>query len=317
MSGITYFFVNKIRIISIYFLWLLNIKFKCENIIENPKKIYNSDGSNFYIPNKIWIYWDSRDMPSIVKLCIEKIKRNNPNYDVVLLNNLNCHNFVLGLDNYCFPTIQHKSDYIRLYLLKEYGGVWMDASILNFKSIDFLVKETLHHKAGFFAFFNEMRTKNCKFPIIENWFLISIKNHPFVVDWFNEYIYALSISPEKYIGEINDVDYFHKICKEESIYLFNYLCAQTVLRKYNGDYLFWSCDDTAFFYHLTGSWRYMFFKVKTFHYTNIIKTLTLYKKPEKLPLMIKLVEGDRYHLNQVLEKKRYREDSLFDIFLKL
>lgn len=312
LEKINYFFINKFRIISLFILWLLPFKFKGVEPILNPKLIKNlGDESKKIIPKKIWMYWEGSSS-EVLNLSINQIIKLNNNFDFFLLDEKNVNLYVDGIEKFKFPTVQHKSDYIRLYLLNKHGGVWCDASIIFFGKIDSFIN-MLEEKIGFFAFFNEYRSNNKNKPIIENWFLIASKGHPFIKKWLEEYIYALQIGNVDYIKKIsNNAELFQRIGKDEREYLFNYVCAQRVLQDFENDYLFLSCDETAFHFNLVGGWRYKFFKKKSFHYTNIIRSLCLYKRPENLPMLIKLVAGDRDHLNFYLEKKIFKKDTLID-----
>ncbi|MTD10592.1 hypothetical protein GIX10_03875 [Acinetobacter sp. YIM 103518] len=311
-----YSVLNKFRIILLYIFIFLKLEIKCLEPKRSPRKIIKKGFNKVEIPKIVWMYWHEKEMPKLILMCVNRIREINPNYTVILLNDENIENFVDGLNDFVFPEIQHKSDYIRLYLLKKYGGVWMDASILNFSSIDVFIKELEDNYAGFFLFFNEKRTVDSAYPIVENWFIASEKNNTFVCSWFDEFKFALNIKPNNYIKKISNERVFHNIDVDERLYLFSYLCAQVALRKYDGSYVLWSCDDTAFYYHLTGSFRYLLYKKETFHYTNIIKTLALYKRPNRLPVLIKLVSGDYKHLEKVIEKKYYRKNSMLGICIR-
>lgn len=319
MNKISYSLINKFRILSLIILGIFNVRLLAKEPNEHPSKIIKSGEDFGIIPKKIWLFWHDDNLPTIVKECVDKILKLNGDFEIVLLNDYTVRGYVLDIDKYDFPEIQHKADYIRLYLLSNYGGIWMDASIMCFKQIDVFLKELNLYKADFFAFFNEKRTKDINFPIIENWFLISNKGNIFISHWMEEYKKSLEMGVSNYLVDMkkSNIECFHNISIGESYYLFNYICAQKVLREYKGDYVFWSCDDTAFYYHMTGSWRYLLFGVKTFHYTNLIKTLTLFKKPKKNPILIKLVAGDRHHINILLEKRRFKRNSLLDEFVKL
>ncbi|WFP96568.1 capsular polysaccharide synthesis protein [Acinetobacter sp. ANC 7201] len=308
--------INKFRIITLYFFIFLKFNIQSLEPNENPKKEIKKGLKNTEIPKKIWVYWHEKKLPKVIEICVERIKRLNPDYEFFLLNDGNLNDFVEGLNDFEFLKVQHKSDYIRLFLLENYGGVWMDASILTFSSIDVFTKALEENHAGFFAFFNEKRTTDFEYPIIESWFVAAEKNNTFIHSWFNDFKYALKIGPEIYINSIYDKDVFHNIDTDERVYLIVYICAQVALRKYDGSYVLWSCDDTAFYYHLTGSFRYLLYKKETFHYTNIIKTLALYKRPNRLPVLIKLVSGDYKHLEKVIEKKYYRKNSMLGICIR-
>lgn len=100
-----------------------------ENKIENPKSVQS---------NKVWIFWGQGiDMaPLIVQACVRSIRNNLSNKEIILLN----------LDNYReyikFPeyieekfkkgkiSYAHFADLIRIELLTQYGGIWLDATVL-------------------------------------------------------------------------------------------------------------------------------------------------------------------------------------------
>ncbi|MDH0970464.1 capsular polysaccharide synthesis protein [Acinetobacter johnsonii] len=316
-----YSLINKFRIFLLILLRASNVELKNEEPICNPKKIINKGRESILIPKNIWFYWGGElEKPNIVDICINKVCRLNPSFTVILLTDININQYVSDIEDFIefFPKIQHKSDYIRLAILYKYGGIWLDASILTYQNLDIFIEDMFRNKTDFFAFYNDIRTRDFRYPIIENWFLISSKGNKFIESWLIEYKYALKIGNSKYVEEVKskNPEVFHNIKKDQK-YLFNYICAQVVLRDYQGSYIFWSCNETAFYYHLTGSWRYMLFGIKTFHYANIVKTLTIFKKPKKNPIMIKLVAGDRYQINILLEKNKYKKDTLLDEFLNL
>lgn len=317
LNAFFYSICNKLNIISIALIYILNIRLKNKeplNIFK--KKIKNNQVKPLIcIPKIIWIYWHDENYPLIVQYAIKKIIQLNPDFRVNMLTDKNLGDFIsIDINSYHFPKIQHRSDFIRLYLLKEYGGFWLDASILTFSGVDVFLEEMQKNNSDLFAFYNEDSTVDINFPIIENWFLIATKGNQFISDWFVEFEYALKLGVKRYLATV-DNKFFQNIEKKNQAYLFNYICAQKALHQYKGNYTFWSCDDTAFYYHITGAWRYFFFKKKIFHYTNIVKTVMIFRKPKTNPLIIKLVAGDRQHVNFLLEKNKYKKDTLIDEFL--
>lgn len=93
--------------------------------------------------NKIWIFWwqGNKHMPELVKICIESINRNISNKEIILLSKENISNYI-KLPQYILEKFEtgkigtaHFSDIIRVGLLKEYGGTWIDATIYLSKKI--------------------------------------------------------------------------------------------------------------------------------------------------------------------------------------
>lgn len=73
--------------------------------------------------------------PELVKICVNSIKKHNCWYEVVLLNKNNYKDYV-QFPEYIIKkveekkiTITHLSDIMRMALLKEYWGIWVDATM--------------------------------------------------------------------------------------------------------------------------------------------------------------------------------------------
>ena len=87
--------------------------------------------------NKIWTCWFQGldEAPIIVKKCVESVRINNPDKEVVVITSNNLHDYVR------FPeyieekwkrgiiTHTHMTDLLRLELLIKYGGTWIDATV--------------------------------------------------------------------------------------------------------------------------------------------------------------------------------------------
>lgn len=90
------------------------------------------------IPKKIWICWfqGEENAPDIVKMCIASIRRNLSEYDINVVTENNIKKFVnfpkYIIEKYRngYITKTHYSDLIRLELLEQYGGIWIDATVL-------------------------------------------------------------------------------------------------------------------------------------------------------------------------------------------
>lgn len=88
----------------------------------------------------IWQYWgqgwNSESLPEIVKICTRSVQMNKGDYEVIYLDDKNVGEYI------DFPQFVHEkrnnhgfrhaffADLLRLALLKCYGGVWTDATIL-------------------------------------------------------------------------------------------------------------------------------------------------------------------------------------------
>ena len=109
-------------------------------------KKYNSewDGRVEKQPNApVWVFWwqGESNMPEILKVCQKSRKVFLSEHPVILLTKDNIKKFVC-LDNLIWQKfdagelrIQHLADIIRVNLLRDYGGLWLDASVFCMKLI--------------------------------------------------------------------------------------------------------------------------------------------------------------------------------------
>ena len=87
--------------------------------------------------NCIWqLWWQGEEqMPDIVRICTDSIRRRNPDRAYILLTGKNLDDYIelpefirkKHADGIISTTLM--SDIIRLYLLTEYGGTWIDATV--------------------------------------------------------------------------------------------------------------------------------------------------------------------------------------------
>lgn len=146
--------------------------------------------NNQAIPKKIWTFWDSADtVPEFVKLCMESWKKYNPEYELHMLHKNTLSKFIDIPDNIqSHPnfndTRSRFADLVRLYLLEKHGGIWIDASCLMYQPFD----EWLPFDAGYFSYTYNQGHPEFKYPIIENWFIAAVPQHPFVVAWKREFL---------------------------------------------------------------------------------------------------------------------------------
>lgn len=92
----------------------------------------------------VWMYWDSGldNAPEVVQLSYKSWVTQNPDYQVILLNEANISD-ILGFNFNdvfnCFTVdlkAAGKSDFLRIFLLYKFGGVWADATSFCLKPLD-------------------------------------------------------------------------------------------------------------------------------------------------------------------------------------
>ena len=107
------------------------------------KEIYNN---NTKIPKKIHYCWfGGKELPKLAKKCIESWKKYCPDYEIIEWNE---NNFDINMNTYVKEAYENKkwafvTDYVRLYALYNYGGIYMDTDVEVVRNLDeFLENES-------------------------------------------------------------------------------------------------------------------------------------------------------------------------------
>lgn len=104
--------------------------------------------------NNVWVYWQGDRQPYI-DLCIDTIKKHSIGLNFTLLNDYKVKSYLCLPSIYNTLSVVHRADYIRVALLKEYGGIWLDADTIVLKP---LVKYLSFLKKYKFLGFGKSRT---------------------------------------------------------------------------------------------------------------------------------------------------------------
>jgi hypothetical protein len=179
----------------------------------------------------IWMFWD-HDKTKLIQQIESHNKKNLPSWKIIYLNNTTIHDYISSFPSKINTLIpQHKADWIRLYLISHYGGVWCDASIIinSEKAMDDIWEKTKTH--DFVGFYNGKKV-NGIYEKVENWCFASKKGGILVTKWLEEYNKAIQEGFKPYrerIFQTTDLDIYVK--KKEFIDYFTvYFCLQYVLQ---------------------------------------------------------------------------------------
>ncbi|CAE7194659.1 Ptchd3 [Symbiodinium microadriaticum] len=93
-------------------------------------------GQQLPIPQIIWSFWQALpDAPvaltEFVEACLASWRALNPHHQIRLLNSDSVSEYLTEQElprTFRYLSIQHRSDAIRLAILKKYGGIWVDAT---------------------------------------------------------------------------------------------------------------------------------------------------------------------------------------------
>ena len=133
----------------------------------------------------LWFQGWNNDTPWLIKQVAESWEINNPDWEIHYIDSENLKNYVNDI-NYIYDTnknitIQAKSDIIRLSLLKNYGGVWADATMLCMQPLDHWIYEAIE-PANFWMYHgNGAGMSSDNGPA--SWFMISKKNEVIITKW--------------------------------------------------------------------------------------------------------------------------------------
>lgn len=191
-----------VSLLLLYFIW----HFIETNTIE-PMTTETTDSTS-KIPKKIWAFWDG-DIPEGVDLCIQTIKKQNPDYTLVILNKENIRDYLPEVDLSTLKhvdMVQRYSDVVRLYILPKYGGIWVDSSIICQKSFDWIHDIQKKTDAEYIGYYTSGMTKDTMkdtSPVVENWFFACTKKSQFMQDWRDEFMKIMDYATiDDYVEQI-------------------------------------------------------------------------------------------------------------------
>jgi len=219
-------FLNYNRLLTVLIIiFILVILFILLHIYLKKKESF----SNYTLPKTIYTYWDDLDNNIFIKKNIEDWQKKIKNWKIVVITNDNLHEYV---DDTFIKTyysnkikIQHFSDFLRIKLLIENGGLWMDPSIiiLNSEFINSIYNEMHNNRydISLFEYPNKSFSKN-SLPYLENWFIMAPKNSNLLVDLQREFNKAHEMSFIMYKKDIlipSNIDLSPTIGYDDNTYL--------------------------------------------------------------------------------------------------
>jgi len=165
-----------------------------------------------YIPKIIYTFWKGNDTKENVFItkCIQTWMTHNPNWKIIVLNEINVHEYAPESYTIQCDNVQQFSDFVRLEVLEKYGGVWMDASIWMNSRLDSIIEGMDYELIGYK---NPIRHDTY---IMENWFIAASTNCRFVKLWKDEFFKMKHIKVHDYL---TSVPTSYKVDIENPLYL--------------------------------------------------------------------------------------------------
>jgi len=122
-----------------------------EQKIKEKQKILQQKKDNAIIPFKIFQTWHSINLPKNMKDTINKLKKNNPEFEYIFHDDNQCREFIANhfpdMVLYTFDNLipgAYKADIWRYCILYIYGGIYVDIKyepVGNYKFLDLVDKE--------------------------------------------------------------------------------------------------------------------------------------------------------------------------------
>lgn len=161
----------------------INYQNRCKNKLTKYLTFNNFGQAASYnpYPNKIWWLWFQGidNAPKIVKQCFLSVDKWKGNYEVVMLTKNNLFDYVhmpeMIVNKWLNGDIcnAHFADICRVCLLADYGGIWIDSTVLLTGEIS---KEISNSDVFFYksSFLDLSETK------ISNWLISAKCNNPLI-----------------------------------------------------------------------------------------------------------------------------------------
>lgn len=161
---------------------------------------------------------DDKEMPKLNSVCIKRWKELNPGWKVNVLSSKTIVKYVpeyydITKQSKFDRNYQAKSDLLRLMLLKQYGGIWVDASVYPMLPLDDFISDILND-VGFFTY-RFMKRSHRRETV--SWFLVANSpNHYLLKMWLDAFMGEFINSPEDWnagkVGEkVSDPDKYYEV----------------------------------------------------------------------------------------------------------
>lgn len=235
-------------------LFLLTIiLISCITIYLTEKTIESFDTTR--IPKKIWTFWDG-ERPSFINKCINSWRKYNPDYEIIVLNKKNIHEYLPNLDMNLkhVDDIRHFSDIIRIHILAEHGGIWSDASIICYGSYDWIIEDIETNTTQLAGFWIQNSLEDS--PSIENWFFAAPPNSIMVNDWKDALMESQNYdTKEEYINKLKENYNLDQI--DDPTYLWMHSALQKILQEKKNIYKYeiYPARDGPFKYLQENDWK--------------------------------------------------------------
>jgi hypothetical protein len=197
-----------------------------------------AETSNYALPKIIWSYWHDENIPTFVNNVLKQRAKILSGWEIKILNEKTIREYFSDLPpNYDKMIQSHKSDWLRLALLKNYGGCWLDATVIvnSLSAFDDIYLKSTNAQSEFTGFYTPMSIIDSDpTTFIESWFIMAPKNSRVVEEIYNEYNTACQIGFNEYRNKVMKEHTFTKdiySTERVDVYLTVYASIQFAIQK--------------------------------------------------------------------------------------
>jgi len=224
----------------------------------------------YVLPKTIWVYWDSEELPPLIARIRAYNAERLRGWTIRWLSRRTVGAYISEAS---FPvayktlSVQHQADWIRLFLLKNYGGCWLDAAIIlnDPTALDRIWSQSVVHRSALTAFATGTKTfvhsSGIRLPlVVDNWFLMAPPGSDVIHRWFSEYTAAVEMGflayKRKAVLEGVNISGI-RFKSEEDVYLTQHICIEKVLQTLPGvpSMVFLHSKDSMFRLQLDCGWK--------------------------------------------------------------
>ena len=193
------------------------------------------NGCDYVAPPKVaYIHWDTGDLPLLLSLNLERTRRMLHDWTVVFFTTQEFYAMHAAATPLGFGALNptEKSDYMRLWLMHNRGGLWLDISVVLNCSVTWMHDLSIRGEYDLVGF----EGLHCKLhptaPAIENYFLLCPPRTRLIALWLEEYVRAMSVGFPRYISALRrDGVELQKQGKPAGTYFVNFHALQQVLQR--------------------------------------------------------------------------------------
>ena len=246
------------------------------------------------VPRIVWTYWDAAT-PPLVRACLQTWRAHAGRFELRVLDDGTLGQWIGDLPPGLEREPVRRSDWIRLELLRRYGGIWMDASSIVTRPLDWVLEAQQASGADLAGYFLKRYTTDARFPVVENWCMAAPPGSRFIADLHEEFIrHVLAGSNLDYIERLRSLGLYERVRQNIEIphYLSMHLAAQVVMQTRGGYRLAMAeAEGGPLFYHQASGWNRNALRAR----------LLLRQAPTAVPALIKLRKPDRRRLDTYID----------------